>query len=84
MKSLSQPLRTLLLALIFISLALWVRRLAERPAAPAIDEEITTPVVRVARENPPTIVEPNENWLDSVPRRDVPPNRPDADVPALR
>jgi hypothetical protein len=66
--SLSQPVRTMLLAAVLITVAMAVRQHFERAPATAEPEEgYPPPVVRVARDARPTIVESNENWLDSVP-----------------
>jgi hypothetical protein len=64
--SLSQPLRTLLLAGILITAAVAIRSHfdSDLPAPPA-EEEPATPVVRVARDAQPTIVESNEDWMDA-------------------
>ncbi len=65
--SIRQPLRTLSSALVFIVGLVLIRGVIERepPPVPA-DDEFGPPAIRVARDTLPTIVEPNENWLNSA------------------
>ena len=64
---LRQPIRTLLLATILVAAVVVAFNHSQRdlPAPPA-DEEVVRPVIRVARETQPTIVESDANWLDNV------------------
>jgi hypothetical protein len=68
--SLSQPVRTMLLAAVLIAVAMMVRHHFERARVTTEPEEsYPPPVVRVARDSRPTIVESNENWLDTLPQQ---------------
>jgi hypothetical protein len=72
MISLRQPIRTLLFAVIVLVAAAVIRHRVEPPdGALTPEDEVTMPAVRTARQSLPTIVEPNENWMDSVPRTEA-------------
>ena len=65
------PLRTLVFALLTITALTAARNFVESGGDEAmLEEDITVPAARVARDplpelaDPVTIVEPNENWLD--------------------
>ncbi|MDG2385278.1 MAG: hypothetical protein P8N76_26650 [Pirellulaceae bacterium] len=61
----NQAVRTILVASVFISTALFVMRFFEGRNSLASDDEISPPVsFHVADEPLPTIVRPNDDWMD--------------------
>jgi hypothetical protein len=78
------PIRTVLLALIVIAVAVMGRRHMEsRIPSPIVDEDAVLAPVRVARDVQPTIVEPNDNWLESSTDALEPSHLSEAHAPAL-
>lgn len=61
----NQAVRTILVATIFISTALFVMRFFEGRDSLASDDEISPPrAFHVAEETSPTIVRPKDDWMD--------------------
>ena len=62
----NQAVRTILVATVFISTALFVMRFFEGRDSLASDDEISPPPsLHVADETLPTIVRPSDDWMDS-------------------
>jgi hypothetical protein len=64
----SQLMRTVAMAAVLLLAVLAVRHYVQRRGSalpPPAEEEFAVPAARVARETTPTIVESNENWLES-------------------
>jgi hypothetical protein len=77
-----KPFRILILALIAIAVAVAVRRQFHAPA-PLVEEDAQEAPMRVARDVSPTIVEPNDNWLESATDAAEPGSLPDSHSPVL-
>ncbi|MCP4190278.1 MAG: hypothetical protein GY768_06600 [Planctomycetaceae bacterium] len=62
----NQAARTILVASVFISTTLFVMRFFEGRNSLASDDEISPPVsIQVADEPRPTIVRPNDDWMQT-------------------
>ena len=58
-----QSWRTIVAAIVFISVAMFFLRWNGTDEIPGNEEEWTAPAVHVARERQPTIVTPSEDWM---------------------